>query len=194
MSERVVDGLFGRDLAAVAERLRAVTVHVRGRGRAAGSGSGVVWRPGVVVTNAHVATGRSLVVETPDGVLREAELAASDQRRDLAVLRVATDGLPSAALGTWGALRVGALVVAVGNPLGLSGAVTTGIVHALPAPRRGASLILADLRLFPGNSGGPLGDATGQVVGVNAMILRGLAAAIPSDAVERFLERVRLAA
>lgn len=194
MSERVVDDRFGHDLAAVAERLRAVTVHVRGRGRRAGSGSGVMWRPGVVVTNAHVATGRSLVVETADGVVREAELAASDQRRDLAVLRVATDGLPSAALATPGALRVGALVVAVGNPLGLSGAVTTGIVHALPTLRRGASLILADLQLFPGNSGGPLGDATGQVVGVNAMILRGLAAAIPSDAVERFLERVRLAA
>jgi serine protease Do len=147
-----------------------------------------------VVTNAHVATGRSLVVQTVDGAVREAEVLASDPRRDLAVLRVATDQVPTAGIATSGALRVGALVVAVGNPLGLSGTVTTGIVHALPASRRGAALILADLRLLPGNSGGPLGDATGQVVGVNAMILRGLAAAIPSDAVERFLERVRLAA
>jgi serine protease Do len=194
MTGRVVNGLLAADLAAVAERLRSITVQVRGRGRGAGSGSGVVWRPGVVVTNAHVATGRSLVVQTIDGVVREAEVLASDARRDLAVLRVATDRLPVARLAPWGALRVGALVVAVGNPLGLSGAVTAGIVHALPAPRRGAPLVLADLRLLPGNSGGPLGDASGQVVGVNAMILRGLAAAIPSDAVERYLERVRLAA
>jgi serine protease Do len=78
--------------------------------------------------------------------------------------------------------------------MGLTGAVTTGIVHALPAPRRGTALILADVRLLPGNSGGPLSDASGRVVGVNAAILRGLAAAIPSDAVERYLERVRLAA
>lgn len=194
MTGRVVDGLLAADLAAVAERLRAVTVQVRGRGRRAGSGSGVVWRPGVVVTNAHVATGRSLVVETADGAVREAQVLASDARRDLAVLRVATDGLPVAELATPDALRVGALVVAVGNPLGLSGAVTTGIVHALPAPGRGARLILADLRLLPGNSGGPLSDARGRVVGVNAAILRGLAAAIPSDAVERYLGRVRLAA
>ncbi len=194
MTGRVVDGLLASDLAAVAERLRAITVQVRGRGRGAGSGSGVVWRPGLVVTNAHVATGRSFVVETEDGAVREADVVASDARRDLAVLRVATDRLPVAEVAPPGALRVGALVVAVGNPLGLSGAVTTGIVHALPAPRRGAALILADLRLLPGNSGGPLSDATGRVVGVNAMILRGLAAAIPSDAVERYLERMRLAA
>jgi serine protease Do len=194
MTGPVGDGLLASDFAAVAERLRAVTVQVRGRGRGAGSGSGVAWRPGLVVTNAHVATGRSLVVQTMDGVVREAEVLASDARRDLAVLRVATDRLPVAGIATPAALRVGALVVAVGNPLGLSGAVTTGIVHALPVPRRSAPLILADLRLLPGNSGGPLGDASGQVVGVNAMILRGLAAAIPSDAVERYLERVRLAA
>jgi serine protease Do len=194
MTGPVGDARLAQDLAAVAARLRAVTVHVRGRGRGAGSGSGVVWRPGVVVTNAHVASGRSFVVETGEGAVREAELVASDARRDLAVLRVATDRLPVAVLATPGALRVGALVIAVGNPLGLSGAVTTGIVHALPAPRRGAALILADLRLLPGNSGGPLADATGRIVGVNAMIMRGLAAAIPSDAVERYLERVRLAA
>jgi serine protease Do len=191
---RAVDGLLASDLAAVAERLRAVTVQVRGRSRRAGSGSGVVWRPGVVVTNAHVATGRSLVVQTIDGVVREAEVLASDARRDLAVLRVGTERLPVAEIALPGGLRVGTLVVAVGYPLGICGAVTTGIVHALPAPRRGAPLILADVRLLPGNSGGPLGDATGRVVGVNAMILRGLAAAIPSDAVERYLERVRLAA
>ncbi len=194
MTGRVLDGRLASNLAAVAERLRAVTVQVRGRGRRGATGSGVVWRPGVVVTNAHVASGRWLVVETADGVVREAEVLASDPRRDLAVLRVATGRLPVAAIATAPVLRVGALVVAVGNPLGLSGAVTTGIVHALPAPRRGAALILADLRLLPGNSGGPLGDATGQVVGVNAMILRGLAAAIPSAAVERYLERARVAA
>ncbi len=112
---RAVDGLLASDLAAVAERLRAVTVQVRGRSRRAGSGSGVVWRPGVVVTNAHVASGRSLVVQTLDGVVREAEVLASDSRRDLAVLRVATERLPVAEIapppGTraarWGMRRGG---------------------------------------------------------------------------------------
>jgi serine protease Do len=192
------------DLAQVVGRLRAVTVRVRvsGRGGRMGSGSGVVWRPGVVVTNAHVA-GRGaspLVVETAEGAVAEARLVARDPRQDLAVLRVEPElqSLPAPALapapGSRGALRIGELVLAIGNPPGLDGAVTTGIVHTIVRPRRGVPLILADLRLVPGNSGGPLGDASGRVVGVNAMVVRGLAAAIPSDVVERLLDRLRLAA
>ncbi len=181
-------------LAAVAARLRRSTVQVRGRGAAAGSGSGIVWKPGVIVTNAHVATRGFTLVEPADGSVREARLVASDPRRDLAVLGVDTSGLALAEIAPGGTLRVGALVFAVGNPLGISGAVTAGIVHALSERRRRAPLILADVRLLPGNSGGPLGDATGRVVGVNAMILRGLAAAIPSDVVERLVREARLAA
>ena len=188
------DRLLAAELAAVVARLRRATVEVRGRGRAAGSGSGVVWRPGLIVTNAHVATRGSTLVETEDGSVRAARLVASDPRRDLAVLEVDTSGLAAADIAPAGTLRVGALVLAVGNPLGLSGAVTTGIVHALSERHRRTPLILADVRLLPGNSGGPLGDATGRVVGVNTMIVRGLAAAIPSDVVDRFVRDAQLAA
>ena len=188
------DRLLAAELVAVVARLRRATVEVRGRGRAAGSGSGVVWRPGLIVTNAHVATRGSTLVETEDGSVRAARLVASDPRRDLAVLEVDTSGLAAADIAPAGTLRVGALVLAVGNPLGLSGAVTTGIVHALSERHRRTPLILADVRLLPGNSGGPLGDATGRVVGVNTMIVRGLAAAIPSDVVDRFVRDAQLAA
>jgi serine protease Do len=198
MSARL-DGLLDAELVAVAERLRAVTVRITGRGRrgrGSGSGSGILWRPGVVVTNAHVAGSRSgpLAVESAAGAVAEGRLVARDPRQDLAVLSVEPELQPLAVLERGEPIRVGELVLAVGNPPGLDGALTTGIVHAVVTPRRGAPLILADLRLVPGNSGGPLGDVTGRVVGINAMLVRGLAAAIPSEVVERFLERARLAA
>ena len=191
------------EIAELVGRLQDVTVRIRagGRGRrmarGSGWGSGVLWRPGVVVTNAHVVAAVSpLVVETARGAVGEARLVARDPRQDLAVLHVEPELQPRSfpSPGPRGAMRIGELVLAIGNPPGLDGAVTTGIVHSLVTPRRGIPLILADLRLVPGNSGGPLGDAAGRVVGVNAMVVRGLAAAIPSDVVERFLERVRLAA
>lgn len=198
MTGVAADRLLADQLAAVAARLRRCTVQVRGRRGAASSGSGIVWKPGIIVTNAHVATSGFSLVEPPDGSVgvsvREARLLASDPRRDLAVLAVDTSGLDVADIAPAGALRVGALVFAVGNPFGISGAVTAGIVHALSERRRRAPLILADVRLLPGNSGGPLSDAAGRVVGVNAMILRGLAAAIPSDVVARFVREARLAA
>lgn len=188
------------DLAVVVARLQTVTVRIeagkRGRRRSGGTGSGVLWRPGLVVTNAHVVDTVSAVTVETAGATVEARLVARDPRRDLAVLHVESELQPPSAQdhSDRDAIRIGELVLAVGNPPGLDGAVTTGIVHALVTPRRGMPLILADLRLVPGNSGGPLGDAAGRVVGVNAMVIRGLAAAIPSDVVERFLERVRLAA
>jgi len=174
------------ELAGIAARVRAATVQVQGRRRGTW-GSGVLWRPGVVVTNAHVVTGRSARVETADGTVHDARLLATDEGQDLALLAVSTE-LPPPALAR-DEPRVGALVVAVGNPLGLSGAVTAGIVHGRLTPRRGPPIILADLQLLPGNSGGPLADVLGRVVGVNTMMVRGLAAAIPCEVVERFVER-----
>jgi serine protease Do len=191
-------------LAAAAERLAASTVQVRresaGRGReGAGSGSGVVWRAdGLVVTNAHVVgDARRDVVELTDGRRFRAEVVRLDQRRDLAaiVLAGAADGPPLVAAERASAdtLRVGQLVFALGHPWGVRNTMTTGIVHALPGATmvgmvRGTRRWLqADVRLAPGNSGGPLADAWGRVVGVNSIIVRGLAFAVPSDAVERFL-------
>jgi serine protease Do len=169
------------ELAEVAERLRAVTVAVRGTHGT--QGSGVLWRPGLVVTNAHVVTGRSVVLEGTTVV--EAPVVARDARRDLAVASVPIDFGTGAQIAP-GDPPVGALVVALGNPLGWRGAMSAGIVHGRE-PKTG--FILADVQLFPGNSGGPLADVLRRVVGVNTMMLRGLAAAIPVDAVERFLTR-----
>jgi serine protease Do len=90
--------------------------------------------------------------------------------------------LPAAEIGDSGALRVGEVVLAVGNPLGLVRALSAGLVHAV-----GPRAIHADLRLAPGNSGGPLADAEGRVVGLNAMIVGGLAVAVPSREARRFV-------
>ncbi len=86
-------------------------------------------------------------------------------------------------------LRVGQLVLAVGHPLGIKGALTTGIIHAINRAGQGGQQkwVQADLRLAPGNSGGPLANAWGQVIGINSMVAGGLALAVPSNAVERFL-------
>lgn len=179
------------EIAAVAERLRRVTVQVRG-GR--GGGAGVLWRSDGprshwVITNAHVARGPRAELVLPDGRFLYAEVRATDARRDLAALTVQAAGLPAAEIGDSGGIRVGELVLAVGNPWGLIGAVAAGIVHAIGPirPPNGPSCIQADVRLAPGNSGGPLADARGRVIGINSMVAGGLALAIPSNEVERFL-------
>jgi serine protease Do len=168
----------------VAESLRRSTVHVQTGGRGQGSGSGVIWsEDGLIVTNAHVARGTAQV-SLWDGSKHEATLLDRDPRRDLASLRIRASGLPAATPGDSSKLRVGELVIAVGNPLGFIGALTTGVVHSLPAQQR---WVAADVRLAPGNSGGPLADAGGRVVGINTMIAGGLALAVPSNAVGAFL-------
>lgn len=170
----------------VAERLRRSTVQVLTRGRAQGSGSGVIWSgDGLIITNAHVARGTQAKISLWDGSTYEASVLNRDARRDLASLKIAASGLPAATPGNSSTLRVGELVIAIGNPLGFIGALTTGVVHSLP----GRQLwVAADVRLAPGNSGGPLADAEGRVVGINTMIAGGLALAVPSNAVGQFLK------
>jgi serine protease Do len=169
----------------VAERLRRSSVQI-GDGR--GGGSGIIWESdatkSVIITNAHVVRGRRAFVTLGDGRTAEAPVNNLDHRRDLAALTIDVGNLPAATVGDSDALRVGELVFAMGNPLGLVGALSAGIVHA-----NGKQWIGADLRLAPGNSGGMLADAEGRVVGVNSMIASGLALAIPSNAVKRFLAR-----
>ncbi len=180
------------ELAAVAERLRQSTVLVRGRGL--GSGSGVIWQSGgLIITNAHVAHGPRAVIEMWDGRAFDAAVKAKDPGRDLAALTVNADGLPAVEVGDSDALRVGELVLAVGNPLGLVGALSTGIIHAVGSLNGPGNIshahrwVQADLRLAPGNSGGPLADARGRVIGINTMVAGGLALAVPSNAVADFL-------
>ena len=171
-------------LARIADRLQQVTVEISGPG---GGGAGVLWAPDLVVTNAHVARGSRVVVGFADGRQVEACLVAADRRTDIALLRVPRAGMAPAASADSDALRVGALVVAVGHPLGLRRTLTAGVVHGFPLSRSGGRWIQADVRLAPGNSGGPLADTTGRVVGINTMIAGGLALAIPVNDVRRFV-------
>ncbi|MGH7511876.1 MAG: S1C family serine protease [Gemmatimonadales bacterium] len=174
----------------VADRLRRVTVQVRAGSRSAGAG--VVWlRRGLVVTNAHVATGTAAEVVLPDGRALEGRLLARDPRRDLAALALPAGDHAAAIRADARGLRPGELVVAVGHPLGVAYAAALGIVHRAPNGGRGPGAWLqADIRLAPGNSGGPLADAAGRIVGINAMIVGGLGFAVPTHVVERFVHEI----
>jgi len=183
-------GRLRDSLATAAEHLRRITARVEMQGR--GIGSATIWRPdGWIVTNAHVAH-RPVSVVLDDGRRFGARVVRRSPDWDLAAIKIDADGLPSARIGDSDVLAVGELVLAAGYPFGLSSAVTAGIVHAIS--RREASTplrwIQADLRLAPGNSGGPVANARGEVIGINAMIAGGLALAIPSRLVERFLRSV----
>jgi serine protease Do len=147
-----------------------------------------VWSPdGTIVTNAHVAVGDSAMITLADGRTADARLVARDQRHDLALLRVDTarlgaSPLPVPAIGDPSTLRPGDVVVGLGHPLGVEHAFAMGVVHAAPDVGR-TPYIVADIRLAPGNSGGPLADARGRIVGVNSMIVGGLGVAVSVDAV-----------
>ncbi len=178
----------------VAEKLRRSTVQVFSGARGAqGTGSGVIWTTdGTVITNAHVALGDTARVQLWDGRAIETCVAARDARADLAALKLGVPDLPAVERRDANSLRPGELVVAVGNPLGFVGALTTGVVHA-SGNVRGLGRrpwVQAAIRLAPGNSGGPLADAQGRVVGINTMVVTGgIALAIPSGLVSEFLRR-----
>jgi serine protease Do len=180
-------GVPASGIVEIAEHLRRSSVLI-GDGPGGRGGSGVIWETGanksVIITNAHVVKGRRARVTLRDGQTSEGRVTGLDARRDLAALTIEVGGLPVATIGDSDTLQVGELVFAVGNPLGLIGALAVGIVHA-----SGKQWIGADVQLAPGNSGGMLADAEGQVVGINSMIANGLALAIPSNAVKRFLAR-----
>src|SRR5262249_49845978 len=112
----------------------------------------------------------------------DARVTSRDNRRDLAALRISGTGLDAATPGDSGALRPGELVIAVGNPLGFAGAASTGVIHSI-----GQNWIKADVRLAPGNSGGPLANSYGHVIGINTAIVNGLGLASPSNGVVEFL-------
>ncbi len=172
----------------IAEQLRRSTVQVTA-GKL-GKGSGIIASStGAIITNAHVVRDLPLSVQLWDGSSFPASLQARNVRRDLAVLKIGTVNLTPVTLADSDKLRVGELVIAVGNPFGFMGAVTSGIVHAIGCrPGLGPTKwIQAEVQLAPGNSGGPLADARGNVVGVNTMVADGLGLAVPSNAVRRLL-------
>ncbi len=189
-------GLAGlsQDIVELVEQVQPSVVQIRVHGR--GVGAGVVWdTDGGIVTNFHVVGEHCgpIQVVLSDGRSVAAEVARQQPNADLAMLEVPAGGLHPASVGDSNGLRVGQLVFAIGHPWGQPGVVTAGIVSAtgeVPVRwgARPAEYIRSDVRLAPGNSGGPLIDAAGRVVGINSMIFGGdLSVAIPSRIVQRWL-------
>ena len=185
---------YSRAVVSVVDGLGPAVICVEGpRGETrGGQGSGVLLTPdGYALTNSHVAGGRTkLTAVTEDGDRLDAELVGDDPHADLALVRLAARDLPFAELGDSDALRVGQLVIAMGNPLGFRSTVSTGVVSATGRAMRGVggrlieNIVQHTAPLNPGNSGGPLVDTRGRVVGVNTAIIamaQGLGFAVPAN-------------
>jgi serine protease Do len=165
-----------------------------------GIGSGFIFASdGQILTNAHVvARARRIQVTLADGRKFDAGLVGSDPEVDVAVLRIGAEHLPVAELGR-APLRVGQLVIAVGNPYGLNWTVTAGVVSALgrtldvPGTRKMTNLIQTDTPINPGNSGGPLVDSVGRVVGITTAMMplaQGLGFSVPLDTLKATIARI----
>jgi S1-C subfamily serine protease len=188
---------YSRAVIGAVEKVGPAVLHLqveseRGRG---GAGSGVVFTPdGYVLTNSHViAGGKKVTASFADGRASGTTIVGDDPDTDLAVLRLNGEADVSARLGSSRALRVGQLVVAIGNPFGFQCTVTAGVVSALGRSLRGRSgrlidsVIQTDAALNPGNSGGPLVNSAGEVIGINTAIIaaaQGICFSISADTVE----------
>ncbi len=193
---------FSRTVVDVAEHAGPAVVGIRRRtaehdpdnpfAPVLGAGSGVIITPdGYVLTNDHVVRGAArLDAVLSDGSSIEARIVGEDPDTDLALLRLARGGLPTATIGDSSALRAGQLVVAIGNPLGLQATVTAGVVSALHRTLRGVSgrliedVVQTDAALNPGNSGGALVDSAGRLIGITTAIVggaQGICFAVPID-------------
>ncbi len=185
---------YSRAVIGVVEEVGPAVVSIARSSRRgpAGAGSGVVFAPdGYVLTNAHVAAGaHELELGFTDGATTRAHVVGLDHATDLAVVRAAGPVPRPARFGDSASLRVGQLVVAIGNPLGFSSTVSAGVVSALGRTMRARDgramegIIQSDVALNPGNSGGPLVDSRGRVVGVNTAIIlgaQGISFSVPID-------------
>ncbi|HZW37004.1 MAG: S1C family serine protease [Deltaproteobacteria bacterium] len=190
---------YSRAVIAVVDAVGSAVVGISGRRAvadggvdAAGAGSGVIVTPdGYILTNHHVVEeSESLQVTLKDGTAMGAVPVGSDSGNDLALIRAEGSGLPYATLGDSGELRVGQLVIAIGNPYGFQSTVSTGVISALGRGLRSRegrpieNVIQHTAPLNPGNSGGPLVDSRGRVVGINTAIIpiaQGIGFSIPAN-------------
>src|SRR5437762_1687275 len=182
---------FSNVVVTVAEKLRPAVVNLRvGQGMRGGSGSGVLFTPdGFLLTNHHVVQGSEKVrVRLNDGSEMPGRVVGNDPGTDLAVVQAEGETFPFAALGDSAKLKVGQLAVAIGSPLGFESTVTAGVISALGRTLRSVSghlvdnVIQTDAALNPGNSGGPLVDSRGRVVGINTAVIQpaqGICFAVP---------------
>lgn len=188
-----VSALLAAALDELLEKIRPIMVVIRDGWQ--GSGAGVLVGNGLVLTNAHVARrDHGMRVLLHDGNEFDSRLVARDANIDLALLQIPAGSYPTAVIATR-APRPGELVYAFGHPWGHRNVLTGGVLSAMTSARTPAGelpLLRSDLQLAPGNSGGPLLNAAGEVIGLNAMILGGdQSIAIPSSVIHTFLERAR---
>ena len=192
---------YSEVVAQVVDRVAPAVAHVkveRAKGRGAGSGSGFLITPdGYLVTNSHVAGGAAAIeVTLPDGRRADGRIVGDDPDSDLAVVKVGADDLAWCRFGESSrpSLRVGQIAIAIGSPYGFQHTVTAGIVSALGRSMRAQTgrlldnVIQTDAPLNPGNSGGPLVDSRGRVIGVNTMVVmpaQGLCFAIAATLAEQ---------
>jgi serine protease Do len=172
----------------LAELLRQAVVEVRSG--ESGSGTGIIWGgSGLVVTNAHCVRRVAPLLVDAGGKWREAHALAYHPQHDLALLAAPSVSGPLLELRDPESLRAGELVFAHGHPLGIRDSLAMGVLHAVTRDRAKAPRwIVADVRLAPGNSGGPLVDSQGRLVGINSMVVNGLGVAVPASLVQRFVE------
>jgi S1-C subfamily serine protease len=193
---------FSKVVIRVAEKLRPAVVNLRvGGGRRGGSGSGILFTPdGFLLTNHHVVGGSERVqVRLNDGRSAQGRVVGQDPWTDLAVVQAEERSLPFAAFGDSAKLRVGQLVVAIGSPLGFESTVTAGVVSATGRTLRSITghlvdnVIQTDAALNPGNSGGPLVDSQGLVIGINTAVIQpaqGICFAIPINMAKHILPQL----
>lgn len=198
--EQALDA-FSRVVVRVADLLRPAVVNLRGQRGSQGSGSGILFTPdGLLLTNHHVVGNKQRVrVRMSDGRELSGRVVGADPWTDLAVVQAEASNLPYAAFGESAKLRVGQLVVAIGSPFGFDSTVTAGVVSALGRTLRSITghlvdnVIQTDAALNPGNSGGPLVDGRGLVIGINTAIIapaQGICFAIPISAAQLILPQL----